>query len=78
MIYTDGVEFYKRGVLPETVFNYPNNTYYTLIAYIIATYIIAKQGGDVSILAAQKEKAELDFEDNVADSWSAVRIKNVY
>ena len=78
MIYTDGVEFYKRGVLPETVFNYPNNTYYTLIAYIIATYIIAKQGGDVSILAAQKEKAELDFEDNVSDSWSAVRIKNVY
>lgn len=78
MIYTDGVEFYKRGILPETVFNYPNNTYYTLIAYIIATYIIAKQGGDVSILAAQKEKAELDFEDNVSDSWSAVRIKNVY
>lgn len=78
MIYTDGVEFYKRGVLPETVFNYPNNAYYTLIAYIIATYIVAKQGGDVSILAAQKEKAEIDFEDNCADGWTAVRIKNVY
>lgn len=78
MIYTDGVVCYKRGVLPETVFNYPNNTYYTLIAYIIATYLVAKQGGDVSILAAQKEKAESDLEDNSNDAWSPVRIKNVY
>ena len=78
MIYTDGVICYKRGVLPETVFNYPNNTYYTLIAYIIATYLIAKQGGDVSILAAQKEKAEADLEDNSNDAWSPIRMKNVY
>lgn len=78
MIYTDGVVCYKRGILPETVFNYPNNTYYTLIAYIIATYLVAKQGGDVSILAAQKEKAESDLEDNSNDAWSPVRIKNVY
>lgn len=78
MIYTDGVICYKRGIFPETVFNYPNNTYYTLIAYIIATYLVAKQGGDVSILAAQKEKAESDLEDNSNDAWSPVRIKNVY
>lgn len=78
MIYSDGVQFYKRGVLPETVFNYPNATYYTLIAYIIATYIVAKQGGDVTILNAQKEKAEVDFTDNVTDGWSVPRIKNVY
>ena len=25
-----------------------------------------------------RSRIELDFEDNVADSWSAVRIKNVY
>ena len=78
MLYSDGVTIYKSGYLPETVFNYPNNNYYTLIAYIIATYLVAKQGGDVTILAAQKEKAEQAFADDDRDGFMAVRIKNVY
>lgn len=78
LIYGDGVQVYKIGNIPETTLNYPKNQYFSLIAYSIATYIIAKQGGDVSIIAAQKEKALEDFYDQAQDQYMVERIKNVY
>lgn len=78
MIYSDGYNMYAKGNLPNVEMNYPNSTYFTLIAYIIATYLIAKQQGDVTILGAQKEKALQDFCDNMPDQYMNYRITNVY
>lgn len=78
VITTDGVAVIAYSNEPDTLLNYPNNAYYTILSYQLATYFIAKQGGDVSILQAQLEKAKMDFEDNAQDAFTYPRIKNVY
>lgn len=76
--YTDGVISYVIGNTPDTLLNFPTNMYFTLMSYQLATYFVAKQGGDVTLLNAQKEKAEQDFENDSRDAFGYVRIKNVY
>ncbi len=78
VLYGDGYNVYAKGNLPDVVMNYPNATYFTLIAYRIACYLIAKQGGDVTLIVAQQEKAYQQYYDNVSDAYEVVRIKNVY
>lgn len=77
-LYGDGYTMYAIGNLPDVEMNYPNSEWFTLIAYKIALYVIAKQQGDVSILSAQYEKQLEDYFENATDQYMVTRITNVY
>ena len=63
----------------DTQLNFPNNTYFVFMGYLLAFAFKAKQGSDTSQLAVQLEKAEETFYDTLArDDWNPTRIANVY
>lgn len=78
VVITDGVVVQAVSNEPDMLLNYPNNAYYTILCYQLACYFVAKQGGDVSTLTQQLEKAKFDFEDNAQDAFTYPRIKNIY
>lgn len=63
----------------DTQLNFPNNTYFVFMSYLLAFAFKAKQGSDTSQLAIQLERAEETFYDTLArDDWNPTRITNVY
>jgi hypothetical protein len=63
----------------DTEMNFPNNTYFVLISYLLALAFKAKQGSDTTQLAGLTEQAENAFYDTLAvDDWNSVRVTNVY
>ena len=63
----------------DTQLNFPNNTYFVFMSYLLAFAFKAKQGSDTSQLAMQLERAEETFYDTLArDDWNPTRITNVY
>jgi hypothetical protein len=63
----------------DTQLNFPNNTYFVFMSYLLALSFKSKQGSDISLLAPQVEQAEMTFYDTMArDDWSSTRITNVY
>lgn len=63
----------------DTQLNFPNNTYFVFMSYLLALAFKSKQGSDTSLLAPMVEQAEATFYDTMArDDWSATRITNVY
>lgn len=78
IIFSDGLNVHIIGNLPDVVMNFPNNAFYLLIAYAMATRLIAKQGGDASILSNQWLQAMQNYYDQAEDAYMPVRITNVY
>ena len=63
----------------DTQLNFPNNTYFVFMSYLLALSFKSKQGSDTSLLAPQVQQAEMTFYDTMArDDWSSTRITNVY
>jgi hypothetical protein len=63
----------------DTVMNFPNNTYFVFLSYLLALAFKSKQGSDTSQLAALTENAENAFYDTLArDDWNTTRITNAY
>lgn len=63
----------------DTQLNFPNNTYFVFMSYLLALAFKSKQGSDTSQLAVQLDKAEEAFYDTLArDDWTPTRITNVY
>lgn len=63
----------------DTQLNFPNNTYFVFMSYLLAFAFKSKQGSDTSQLAVQLERAEETFYDTLArDDWNPTRITNVY
>lgn len=63
----------------DTQLNFPNNTYFVFMSYLLALAFKSKQGSDTSQLAALTEHAENTFYDTLPrDDWSPTRITNVY
>lgn len=63
----------------DTRLNFPNNTYFVFMSYLLAFAFKSKQGSDTSQLAVQLEKAEETFYDTLArDDWNPTRITNAY
>jgi hypothetical protein len=63
----------------DTEMNFPNNTYFVFMSYLLALSFKSKQGSDTSQLAMLTEQAEMTFYDSLArDDWGATRITNVY
>lgn len=63
----------------DTEMNFPNNTYFVLISYLLALAFKAKQGSDTTQLLGLTEQAENAFYDTLAvDDWNSLRVTNVY
>ena len=63
----------------DTVLNFPNNTYFVFLSYILAVAFKTKQGSDVSQLASLYSQAEEAFYDSLQrDDWGSTRITNTY
>lgn len=60
-----------------TILNYPNNTYFTLVAYYLAIEFCNKQGKDTTNLFVELEKQENSFYDSLHRDETAFRITNV-
>ena len=63
----------------DTVLNFPNNTYFVFLSYILAVAFKTKQGSDISQLASLYSQAEEAFYDSLQrDDWGSTRITNTY
>ena len=63
----------------DTLLNFPNNTYFVFLSYILAVTFKTKQGSDISQLASLYSQAEEAFYDSLQrDDWGSTRITNTY
>lgn len=63
----------------DTSLNFPNNTFFVFMSYLLALSFKSKQGSDTSQLAVLVQQAEMTFYDTLGrDDWCPTRITNVY
>lgn len=63
----------------DTLLNFPSNTYFVFLSYILAVTFKTKQGSDISQLASLYSQAEEAFYDSLQrDDWGSTRITNTY
>lgn len=63
----------------DTSLNFPNNTYFVYMSYLLALSFKTKQGSDATQLAVLTQQAEMTFYDTLSrDDWCSTRITNVY
>lgn len=63
----------------DTVLNFPNNTYFVFLSYILAVTFKTKQGSDITQLANLYLQAEEAFYDSLQrDDWCSTRITSIY
>ena len=78
LITSNGTDVIIQDWMPDTVCNFPNEVYYTLIAANIAMRIIAKQNIENSGLAAAYDNAYNLYLNSLGQNDSYTRIRNVY
>jgi hypothetical protein len=71
--------YYKTAYGFSTILDYPNNIYYTVLAYSLAISFKLKQNGDTSVLSGKYEEALSQFYDSIQrDDNGSYTIRNVY
>lgn len=74
-----GENYYKTSYGFNTILDYPNNIYYTVLAYSLAISFKLKQNGDTSVLSGKCEEALSQFYDSIQrDDNGSYTIRNVY
>ena len=74
-----GSNFYKTAYGFNTLFDYPNNIYYTILAYMLAISFKIKQNGDITLLQGKLDEATNQFFDSLQrDVNENYNMKNVY
>ena len=74
-----GGNYYKTSYGFNTILDYPNNIYYTVLAYSLAISFKLKQNGDTSVLSGKYEEALRQFYDSIQrDDNGGYTIRNVY
>ena len=74
-----GENYYKTSYGFNTILDYPNNIYYTVLAYSLAISFKLKQNGDTSVLSGKYEEALSQFYDSIQrDDNGSYTIRNVY
>lgn len=74
----NGFDIWVQDWRSETTFNYPNNIFYRAIASMIATFIISKQGGDLSIISNLASGYMNQLSKFLNSNTSYGRINNAY
>lgn len=79
VIVSFGSNYYKMAYGFNTLFAYPNNIYFTLLAYSLAVSFKIKQNGDPTLLSSELEKATNQFLDSLSrDDNQFYTMKDVY
>lgn len=79
VIVSFGNSLYKMSYGFNSLFDYPNNVYFTLLAYSLAVSFKIKQNGDPTLLSNELEKATNQFFDSLSrDDNQSYIMKNVY
>ena len=72
-------KYYIVSYYDDTVLNFPKNTYFSFLAYLLALSFKTKQGSDTTALSVLCSNAEQAFYDSLPrDDWNATRITNMY
>lgn len=72
-------KYYIVSYYDDTVLNFPKNTYFSFLAYLLALSFKTKQGSDTSALSVLCSNAEQAFYDSLPrDDWNTTRITNMY
>lgn len=75
--YTIGTTVYPW--VEDTVLDFPNSMYFTIMSYMLALQFKIKQGADASGLTTELQTLEHTFYDTLSqDANEPIRIKNVY
>lgn len=70
---------YLEGLMDDTLFDFQNNLFYTVLAYSLAISFKVKQSADTSQLAALYDQAETQFYDSInRDNNAVYQINDVY
>lgn len=79
LTYKPGKGYYISSYFKDTMLEYPNNFFYSVLAYEVAISYKAKQNADITYLAGLASRAEEQYYDSVNRDVNAfVRINNVY
>ena len=72
-------KYYIVSYYDDTVLNFPKNTYFSFLAYLLALSFKTKQGSDTTALSVLCSNAEQAFYDSLPrDDWNTTRITNMY
>lgn len=72
-------KYFMTSFFDDTVLNFPNNTYFVFMSYLLALSFKSKQGSDITELSVLTEQAENTFYDTLGrDDWNSTRITNSY
>ena len=72
-------KYFVNPYCEDTPLNYPNSTYFQIIAYILAIAFRSKQGADISLLQNELAMIEQTFEETLgSDAFQFPRMGNVY
>lgn len=72
-------KYYMTSFYDDTLMNFPNNTYFVYMSYVLALAFKTKQGSDITELSTMATQAEHVFFDTLSrDDWNSSRITNVY
>ena len=72
-------KYYIVSYYDDTVLNFPKNTYFSFLAYLLALSFKTKQGSDTTALSVLCSNAEQAFYDSLPrDNWNTTRITNMY
>ena len=72
-------KYFVNPYCEDTPLNYPNSTYFQIIAYILAIAFRSKQGADISLLQSELAMIEQTFEETLgSDAFQFPRMGNVY
>ena len=79
LVYRPGRGYFITSCFEDTILDYPNNVYYTLLSYLLAISYKTKQNADISSLGTIYEEALNQYYDMLRrDTNGCVRINNIY
>lgn len=76
---SDAGTTYVKGWLPETAIDYPNNIFFSMVAYKLAMAYRTKQNADITMLAAEYESLLKTYVSSLSNNGQDYpTIRNVY
>ena len=78
-IYFDGNKYYEASFVPDTIINYPDNTFFQLLEYKLALFLAGQtNSSNTQLEEVLLPEAESQFYKSLTKSSNIVRTNNVY
>lgn len=78
-IYFDGSKYYEASFVPDTIINYPDNTFFQLLEYKLALFLTGQTNtSNTQLEEILLPEAEMQFYKSLSKSSNIVRTNNIY